>query len=146
MLPEQQLQLGQSIVFFHNLSSICVWFRIYITKFIIFMILKHISVALSIFTLLCDQHHHPSLKRLFSLCKAQRSELNSNVEMPHPYIFHIFEGGVNVCNCSHELLPICCHSQGKQIQRLSVGSLYNNDVVWTECIPPFIGGEALIPL
>ena len=99
------------------------------------MILKHISVALSIFTLLCDQHHHPSLKRLFSLCKAQRSELNSNVEMPHPYIFHIFEGGVNVCNCSHELLPICCHSQGKQIQRLSVGSLYNNDVVWTECIP-----------
>jgi len=56
--------------------------------------------------------------------------------MPHPYILHIFEGGINVCNCWHELPPICCHSQGKQIERLSVGSLYNNDVVWTECIPP----------
>ena len=116
----------------------CVVYNIHNMKFSIFMILKHISVALSIFTLLCDHHHHPSLKRLFSLCKAQRSDLNGNVEMPHPYILHIFEGGINVCSCLHELLP--CHSQGKQIQRLSVGSLYNNDVVWTECIPPFIGG------
>ena len=110
------------------------------------MIFKYISMALSIFTLLCDHHHHPSLKCLFSLCKAQRTELNGNVEMPHPYILHIFEGGVNVCNSLHELLPIFCHSQGKEIQGLSVGSLYNNDVVWTECIPPFTWGEALIPL
>lgn len=52
-----------------------------------------------------------------------------------PYILHIFEGGINVCNSLHELLLIYYLSQGKQVQGLSVGPFYNKGLVWTECVP-----------